>query len=71
MLTGQFEAFDATTGKIVWHDATGSPILAPPASYELDGKSYVAVASGQAGNQQVPAIPKVSTAGSFLTAYSI
>jgi len=71
MMTGHFEAFDAKTGNIVWHDATGSPILAPPAAYVLDGKQFVAVASGQAGNQLVPELPKISPAGSFVTAYSL
>ncbi|GAC1311416.1 MAG: PQQ-dependent methanol/ethanol family dehydrogenase [Vulcanimicrobiaceae bacterium] len=70
MLTGQFKAFDAKTGKTLWHDATGSPIIAPPASYEIDGKQFVAIASGQAGNQLVPAMPKVSPGGSFVTAYA-
>jgi len=71
MLSGQFKAFDAKTGKVVWHDATGSPILAPPATYMLDDKQFVAVASGQAGNQLVPEISKVSPAGSFITVYSL
>ena len=51
--------------------ATGSPILAPPATYVAGGKQFVAVASGQPGNQTVPEVQKVSPNGSFLTAYSL
>jgi len=71
MTTGDFVAFDAKTGDTLWKDATGSPILAPPATYMLDGKQFVAVASGQAGNQAVPEMPQVSANGSFLSAYSL
>jgi alcohol dehydrogenase (cytochrome c) len=71
MTTGDFVAFDATTGNELWKDATGSPILAPPASYMLDGKQFVAVASGQGGNQLVPEMTQVSPNGSFLTVYSL
>ncbi len=71
MTSGDFDAFDAKTGAIVWHDATGSPIIAPPVSYMLGDKQYVAVASGQAGNQLVPEMPKTSPNGSFLTVYAL
>ncbi len=71
MTTGDFVAFDATTGNELWKDATGSPILAPPAGYMLDGKQFVAIASGQAGNQLVPEMPQTSANGSFLTVYSL
>ena len=71
MTTGDFVAFDATTGNELWKDATGSPILAPPAAYMLDGKQFVAVASGQGGNQLVPEMAQVSPNGSFLTVYSL
>ncbi len=71
MTTGDFVAFDAKTGDVLWSDATGSPILAPPAAYTLGGKAYIAVASGQAGNQAVPEMPKVSPNGSFLSVYTM
>ncbi|GAC1559101.1 MAG: PQQ-dependent methanol/ethanol family dehydrogenase [Vulcanimicrobiaceae bacterium] len=71
MTTGDFDAFDAKTGDVIWHDATGSPIIAPPISYMLGDKQYVAIASGQAGNQLVPEMPQTSPNGSFVTVYSL
>jgi alcohol dehydrogenase (cytochrome c) len=42
----KFHAFDASSGKLLWEFPTSSGILAPPASFMLDGKQYVAVVSG-------------------------
>jgi alcohol dehydrogenase (cytochrome c) len=47
-MEGNLIAFDARTGKILWHFQTGSPILAGPMSFSLDGKQYVVIASGEA-----------------------
>ncbi len=69
-LNGDFDAFDADTGNVLWHYATGSTIEAPPASYMLDGKQYVIVGSGQPGNQQVPELSKTN-AGSMITAFAL
>ncbi|HTT05046.1 MAG TPA: PQQ-binding-like beta-propeller repeat protein [Steroidobacteraceae bacterium] len=44
--TGLFDAFDARTGKTLWQFQTGAGISAPPVAYEIDGREYVAVASG-------------------------
>ena len=41
-----FHAFDASTGKLLWEFPTNSGIVAPPASFLLDGKQYIAVQSG-------------------------
>jgi quinohemoprotein ethanol dehydrogenase len=38
-------ALDAKTGKPLWHFNTGALITAGPATYSVDGKQYVAVAS--------------------------
>ncbi|MBW4035085.1 MAG: PQQ-dependent dehydrogenase, methanol/ethanol family [Proteobacteria bacterium] len=47
---GKLYGFDAKTGKILWTSANlGSPIIAAPVSYEVDGKQYVAVWSGWGG----------------------
>jgi alcohol dehydrogenase (cytochrome c) len=43
---GYFIALDAETGKVRWKFQTGAGIYAPPITYTLDGKQYVAVASG-------------------------
>jgi alcohol dehydrogenase (cytochrome c) len=42
---GTFTALDAKTGKALWHFNTGALITAGPATYSVDGKQYVAVAS--------------------------
>jgi len=41
-----FEAVDAATGVPLWHFQTGQGIHASPMSYEVNGKQYVAIASG-------------------------
>ncbi|MGH9585726.1 MAG: pyrroloquinoline quinone-dependent dehydrogenase [Acidobacteriaceae bacterium] len=41
-----FEAVDAKTGKSLWHFNTGQPVHASPMSYAVNGKQYVAIASG-------------------------
>ena len=43
---GYFIALDAETGKVRWKFPTGASISAPPITYTLDGKQYIAVASG-------------------------
>ena len=41
-----FEAADGKTGKSLWHFNTGQTLHASPMSYAIDGKQYVAIASG-------------------------
>ena len=41
-----FEAVDGKTGKSLWHFNTGQMLHASPMSYAVDGKQYVAIASG-------------------------
>ena len=48
-LTGEFEAFDADTGKKLWQFKTGSGIEGQPVTWEQDGRQYVAVSSGIGG----------------------
>jgi alcohol dehydrogenase (cytochrome c) len=48
-VNGDFTAYDAKTGNVLWHYATGMTIQAPPGSYTLGGKEYVVVAAGPAG----------------------
>ena len=43
---GYLIALDARTGKVLWKFQTGGSISAPPISYALDGKQYIAVAAG-------------------------
>jgi PQQ-dependent dehydrogenase (methanol/ethanol family) len=44
--SGGFAAVDAKTGAARWHFETNHAIKASPMTYQIDGKQYVAVASG-------------------------
>jgi alcohol dehydrogenase (cytochrome c) len=46
----KIHAFDAKTGKLLWEFPTSSGILAPPTSFTIDGKQYLAVHSGWGGD---------------------
>lgn len=48
-LTGAFEAFNSETGEKVWEFQTGSGIEGQPITWEMDGRQYIAVASGIGG----------------------
>ncbi|HUB49195.1 MAG TPA: PQQ-binding-like beta-propeller repeat protein [Acetobacteraceae bacterium] len=56
-LGGNENAFDAKTGNILWSYDTGGYIQAPSEAYEVNGKEYIVVASGQAGNAKIPELP--------------
>jgi len=45
---GYLFALDARTGKVLWKFQTGANVSAPPISYALDGKQYIAVVAGGA-----------------------
>jgi len=44
---GYVIAFDARTGKVLWRFQAGGVVIAPPISYALNGRQYIAVAAGQ------------------------
>jgi alcohol dehydrogenase (cytochrome c) len=46
----KIHAFDAASGKLLWESPTPSGILAPPTSFEIDGRQYIAVLSGWGGD---------------------
>ena len=48
---GWFDAFNAKTGKKLWRYNLGAGVNAPPITYAVNGKQYVAVAAG--GNFQL------------------
>ena len=48
---GHFNAYNARTGKVLWSFTAGAGCNAPPVTYSLDGKQYIAVACG--GNYQL------------------
>ncbi len=46
---GFLKALNATTGEEVWQFQTGSGVIAPPVTWEMDGEQYVSVVSGWGG----------------------
>src|SRR6195256_4207066 len=48
---GLFKALDAATGNLLWQYQAGAGVNAPPVSYMVKNKQYVAVAAG--GNTQI------------------
>jgi alcohol dehydrogenase (cytochrome c) len=42
----KFRALDAKSGQVLWEITTNSGIIAPPSSFTVDGKQYIAVVSG-------------------------
>ena len=67
MVDGHFNAYDASSGKLLWQNDTGASIIAPPATFTANGKRYILVASGAPGFLKVPEL-KVS-GPSKLTAF--
>jgi alcohol dehydrogenase (cytochrome c) len=47
--TGEFDAFDARTGQLLWQFQTGNGIHGSPVTYSVNGKQYVAVPTGWGG----------------------
>lgn len=45
-------AFNAANGDLLWEFPTSSGILAPPTSFSIDGKQYIAVLSGWGGDSR-------------------
>ena len=52
-MTGDFDAFDAKTGKKLWHYFMGAGVCTPPITYRVKGVQYLAVgASGCARGRE-------------------
>ena len=49
VMTGEFQALDANTGKVLWSFQTPSGIVGQPVTWEKNGKQYVTVLSGIGG----------------------
>jgi alcohol dehydrogenase (cytochrome c) len=45
---GNFIAFEAASGKPLWHFQMGGAVYAAPMAFAVDGKQYVAIAAGSA-----------------------
>ncbi len=72
--TGEFNAFDADTGKKLWQFQTGSGIEGQPITWQQDGEQFVVVASGlggayavYAGDERMANVP----AGGSLWAFAL
>ena len=48
---GSFKGYDSATGNLLWKFQAGAGVNAPPVSYTVNGKQYIAVAAG--GNVQL------------------
>jgi alcohol dehydrogenase (cytochrome c) len=46
---GNFTAYDAKNGNLLWSYQTGSGIRAEPITYRLNGRQYIAIPSGMGG----------------------
>ena len=62
---GQFQAYDAKTGELLWQWQTGAGADAPAITYEIDGEQYVAIASGGVS------IQTTSANGDMIWAFSL
>ena len=60
---GSFVAYRATDGAQLWEAPAGTGIVAPPVTYELDGKQYVAVMAGWGGAYALVAGDAAAAAG--------
>jgi quinohemoprotein ethanol dehydrogenase len=45
-IDGRFSAYDASSGTKLWSFDAKAPVMAPPISYEVNGRQYVTVMSG-------------------------
>src|SRR5260221_1766029 len=61
---GMFSAYDATTGTKLWPVDLKTGILAPPMSYMIDGRQYVALLPGWGGPGSLGRLPRPTIAGS-------
>ena len=43
---GDFNAFNGLTGELIWHTNIDAGVNAPPITYMVNGKQYVAVVAG-------------------------
>jgi quinohemoprotein ethanol dehydrogenase len=62
---GNFQAYDARSGDLLWQWQTGAGADAPAITYEIDGEQYVAIAAGGV------AIQTTSANGDTIWAFSL
>jgi quinohemoprotein ethanol dehydrogenase len=49
-MDNRFDAYDALSGRRLWHYDVGAPIVAAPISYAIAGRQYVTVITGNSGS---------------------
>jgi glucose dehydrogenase len=54
---GRFSAYDSTSGTVLWTRETGATVGAPPMSYSVNGRQFIAVATGSAASPNRPGQP--------------
>ena len=64
LLDGTVAAFDDTTLDELWKVNVGSGFSAPPMTFEVNGKQYLAIASGPSTRRQGQARQHAGTQGS-------
>ena len=75
-LDRMFRAFDDTTGQVLWETRTNNAVNGFPITYSVNGKQYVAVATGN-GSSQMKALatltPEIGTpdGGSVLWVFAL
>jgi outer membrane protein assembly factor BamB len=69
-LDGNFDAFDAKSGKLLWHDHVGGSVLDSPSSYAVGGKRFVIMDSGAPRQFVVPGMAKTGYVAT-VTAFSL
>ena len=61
---GNFNAFDASTGNLLWQTKGDAGVNAPPISYMINGEQYIAVV---AGGNKIMGFPQ----GDFINVYKL
>jgi len=69
-INGEFDAYDARNGSLLWKYPTGSAICGPPSTYTIGGRRFIVVASGNANpNFAAPGMP--TNAGTLVSAFTL
>jgi alcohol dehydrogenase (cytochrome c) len=68
---GALVAYDGTTLQEVWRFDTGCGVMAPPISYAVNGKQYIAVAVGPHWLGTRPAALKYANACSMVYVFTL
>ena len=70
-LGGSENAFEAKTGRMLWSYDTGGYIQAPTETYEANGKEFVVISSGPAGNAKIPELPDANGPSAMVSAFTL